>query len=97
MKVSTGPFSISCITARDPAAVVQEMVRALEGNRVSFKKMTNYSLRCQKNSIRFDMEITHLQNMEGFYLVKFKRLAGDIGPYKEVSGKVLSQMNLIAA
>jgi hypothetical protein len=97
MKVSTGPFSVSCITAREPTAVVQEMVRALEGNRVSFKKMTNYSLRCQKNSIRFDMEITHLQNMEGFYLVKFKRLAGDMGPYKEVSGKVLSQMNLIAA
>lgn len=43
------------------------------------------------------MEINHLQNMEGFYLVKFKRLAGDLGPYKDVSGKVLSQMNLIAA
>ncbi len=97
MKVSTGPFSVSCLTSRDPLAVLQEMVKALDGNRVSFKKISNYSLRCQKNSIRFDMEITHLQNMEGFYLVKFKRLAGEIGPYKEVSGKVLSQMNLIAS
>ena len=40
------------------------------------------------------MEISHLDNLDNIYVVKFKRLAGDMQPYKEVSGKVLGNMNL---
>lgn len=70
------------------------MIRSLEINRVSFKKMGTYGLRCQKNNVRFDMEIAHLDNLDNIFVVKFKRLAGDMQPYKEVSGKVLSNINL---
>ncbi len=94
MKVCRGPFNVNCTTAREPQAVLQEMVRALDINRVSFKKVGQYGLRCQKNNVRFDMEITYLDNLDNIYLVKFKRLAGEMQPYKEVSGKVLSNMNL---
>lgn len=65
------------------------MVRALDINRVSYKKIGSYGLRCQKNNVRFDMEITHLDNLDNIYVVKFKRLAGEMQHYKEVSGKVL--------
>jgi hypothetical protein len=40
------------------------------------------------------MEIAHLDNLENIYVVKFKRLAGETWAYKDVSGKVLSNMNL---
>ena len=40
------------------------------------------------------MEITHLENLENIYVVKFKRLAGETNAYKEVSSKVLNMMNL---
>ncbi len=40
------------------------------------------------------MEITQLDNLDNIYVVKFKRLAGEMPQYKEVSGKVLSNMNL---
>jgi hypothetical protein len=40
------------------------------------------------------MEIAHLDNLDSIYIVKFKRLAGEIWSYKEVSSKVLSSMNL---
>lgn len=53
-------------------------------------------MRCQKNNVRFDMEITHLDSCDNVYLVKFKRLAGETWSYKEVSSKVLSGMNLQA-
>lgn len=70
------------------------MLRALDINRVSYKKIGSYGLRCQKNNVRFDMEIAHLDNLDNIYVVKFKRLAGEMQQYKEVSGKVLSNMNL---
>ena len=42
------------------------------------------------------MEITHLENLDNIFVVKFKRLAGEIWAYKDVSGKVLNNMNLAA-
>ena len=53
-------------------------------------------MRCQKNNVRFDMEIAHLDNLDCIYIVKFKRLAGETWAYKEISGKVLANMNLSA-
>jgi len=40
------------------------------------------------------MEIAYLDNLDNIYVIKFKRLAGEMNHYKEVSGKVLSNMNL---
>ena len=94
MKVCRGPFNVNCTTARDPQSVLGEMIRALDINRVSYQKLGSYGLRCHKNNVRFDMEIAHLDNLENIYVVKFKRLAGELQQYKEVSGKVLSNMNL---
>lgn len=42
------------------------------------------------------MEITHFEGLDCIFVVKFKRLAGEMNQYKEVSGKVLSNMNLSA-
>lgn len=54
------------------------MLRALDLNRVSYKKIGSYGVRCQKNNVRFDMEIAHLDNLDNIYVVKFKRLAGEM-------------------
>lgn len=54
------------------------MVSSLEANRVSYKRVGTYGLRCQKNHVRFDMEIAHLDNLDNIYVVKFKRLAGEL-------------------
>jgi hypothetical protein len=40
------------------------------------------------------MEITHLDNLDNIYLVKFKRLKGDTETYKDISERVLVGMNL---
>ena len=70
------------------------MVKSLELQKVSYKKVGPYGLRCQKNNVRFDMEIAHLDNLDSIFLVKFKRLAGEMYSYKDVSGKVLASMQL---
>ena len=94
MKVCRGPFNVNCTTSKDPQLILFEMVKSLEFQKVSYKKIGNFGLRCQKNNVRFDMEITHLDNLDNVYVVKFKRLAGETCSFKEVSGKVLSSMHL---
>ena len=54
------------------------MTQSLETNRVSYKKMGTYGLRCQKNNVRFDMEIVHFEGLDNIFIVKFKRLAGEL-------------------
>lgn len=94
MKVCRGPFNVNCTTSKDPQLVLFEMVKSLELQKVLYKKIGSYGLRCNKNNVRFDMEIAHLDNLENIYIVKFKRIAGEIWSYKEVSSKVLNNMNL---
>lgn len=94
MKVCRGPFNVNCTTDRDPQELLMDMVRSLEHQKVSYKKMGSWGLRCQKNSVRFEMEIAHLDDIESIYILKFKRLAGEIAHYKDVSAKVLNNINL---
>lgn len=94
MKVCRGPFNVNCTTCKDPQLVLFEMVKSLEIQKVTYKKVGNYGLRCQKNNVRFDMEIAHLDNLDNIYVVKFKRLAGETWAYKDISGKVLNSMHL---
>ena len=46
MKVCKGPFSVNCITSKDPQLVLFEMVKSLEMQKVSYKKVGAYGLRC---------------------------------------------------
>jgi hypothetical protein len=94
MKTCRGPFNVNCTTAREPQVVMTEMLKSLDMNRVSYKRIGTYGLRCQKNTVRFDMEINHMQDLDNIFVVKFKRLAGEMPQYKEVSGRVLQNMNL---
>ena len=70
------------------------MVRACDVNRVQFTKIGSYGMRCHKNQVRFDMEIARLDNLDNIFVVKFKRLAGELQQFKQVSDKVLSNLNL---
>lgn len=51
-------------------------------------------MRCQRNGVKFEMELNYLEDLSQVYLVKFKRTAGDSWAFKEVSSKVLQAMNL---
>lgn len=39
--------------------------------------MGTYGLKCQKNSIKFEMELTVYENTDFVYIVRFKRLGGE--------------------
>lgn len=98
MRTARGAFNVSCASSRPPRQIMQEIHRALTLQRVSFKQATGFSVKCQKQSVRFEMEISHLENQQGMesavYVVRFKRILGDLFQYKDLCGKILSEMKL---
>jgi hypothetical protein len=46
--------------------------------------MDTYGLRCQKNLVKFEMELTQYENAEFIYVVRFKKVNGDIAPYRDL-------------
>ena len=41
MKICKGPFNVNCTTCKDPQLVLFEMVKSLEINKVTYKKVSN--------------------------------------------------------
>ena len=72
-----------------------ELLRSLEKNQVVFQKTSQYSVRCQKGSSTFSVELNHLEDLANILIVKFKRVAGEMPNFRDVSSKVLSSMTLV--
>ena len=94
MKTYRGPFSVSCSTTKDPSVVMNDMIRSLDLYSVSFQRMNNYLIKWQKSSVKFEMELTKMENLEFVYIVRILRTNGDITKYREVTSRILNSMSL---
>mmetsp|Transcript_65315 Transcript_65315/g.121756 ORF Transcript_65315/g.121756 Transcript_65315/m.121756 type:complete len:743 (-) Transcript_65315:107-2335(-) len=94
MRSCRGAFNVSCTSSRSPRVILQEIQRALALNRVASKQASAYIVRCQKQSLRFEMEIANLDQLESIHVVRFRRLAGDTALFKDLCGKILADMKI---
>jgi len=94
MKSCHGAFNVYCTTTKAPKITIQEIQRALNLERVTFKQNSAFSVRCQKNNIRFEVEVSFLDNLESVYVIRFKRIAGALLEYKELCGKLVGDMRV---
>lgn len=94
MRTCRGSFNVSCTSSKAPKQIMQEITRALTMQRVAFKQATAFLVRCQKQSLRFEMEISHLDHLESIYVVRFRRAAGELATYKELCSRVLAEMKI---
>lgn len=94
MRTCKGHFNVSCTSSKAPKQIMQEIHKALTAHRIAFKQATAFLVRCQKQSLRFEMEISHLDHLESIYVVRFKRAAGELATYKELCSRVLADMRI---
>lgn len=85
---------MSCTSSKAPRQILQEIQRALTLHRVTFKPTSAFKVSCQKQSVRFEMEISHLDHLESVYVVRFRRVAGELLQYKDLCSKVLAEMKV---
>jgi hypothetical protein len=94
MRTCRGAFNVSCTSSKAPKQLMQEMHRSLQSQRVTFKQANAFLVKCQRQGLRFEMEISHLDHLGSIYVVRFRRVAGELVPYKELCSKVLAEMKL---
>ncbi|CAE7943615.1 KIN10 [Symbiodinium necroappetens] len=94
MRTCRGAFNVSCTSSKAPKQIMQEIHKALTLQRVVFKQANTFLVRCQKQSLRFEMEISHLDHLESIYVVRFRRAAGELASYKELCSRVLAEMKI---
>lgn len=94
MRTCRGAFNVACTTSKAPKQIMQEIQKALTLQRVAFRQANAFLVRCQKQSLRFEMEISHLDHLESIYVVRFRRAAGELTTYKELCSKVLAEMKI---
>eukprot|EP01022_Parablepharisma_sp_SALTPOND_P019645 TRINITY_DN3393_c0_g1_i1.p1 TRINITY_DN3393_c0_g1~~TRINITY_DN3393_c0_g1_i1.p1 ORF type:complete len:769 (-),score=56.38 TRINITY_DN3393_c0_g1_i1:3964-6270(-) len=89
-----GAFSLSCTSTRPVFEIMEEIVKALSACKVQYKKTGNYMVNGQKQSVRLELELMQMEDMDFMHIIRFKKLAGDMAGYKEISTKLLSLMKL---
>lgn len=94
MRTCRGAFNVSCTSSKPPKHIMQEMHRALTLHRIAYKQTTSFLVKCQKQGLRFEMEISHLDHLESIYVVRFRRAAGELAAYKELCSKILAEMKI---
>jgi hypothetical protein len=70
------------------------MIRSLDLFSISFQRLGNYMIKCQKSSIKFEMELTKMENLEFVYIVRILRTSGDITKYRDIASRILNSMKL---
>lgn len=85
---------MQCTSSKAPKLILQEMHRALGLQHVSYKQASPFLVKCQKQSLRFEMEVAHLDHLESIYVVRFRRVAGELSIYKELCAKILANMKI---
>lgn len=94
MRNCRGAFNVSCTSSKAPKQIVQEMQRALTLQRVAFRQASPFLVKCQKQSLRFEMEVAQLDHVESTYIVRFRRVSGELAAYKELCSKILADMKI---
>mmetsp|Transcript_16286 Transcript_16286/g.47632 ORF Transcript_16286/g.47632 Transcript_16286/m.47632 type:complete len:770 (-) Transcript_16286:76-2385(-) len=86
-----GAFDLSRTTCKAPAHVMKELQRALVMQRVAYKKTSASVLRCEKQSLRFEVEVSRSNHLTATCVVRCRRLAGGIAACKELCARVLAE------
>eukprot|EP00347_Sterkiella_histriomuscorum_P024120 403332240 len=96
MRISRGAFDVNCSTTRDPAFLMAEIYKVLESNKIQYKQMNTYSLRCQRVDVKFEMELTQYEGADFIYIIKFRKNGQGLETqaYRDLCQKVLSSINL---
>jgi len=94
IRIYRGSFSLPCVSMKSALELLEEINKALSLHNVKSKKINEYLLNCERQGIKFEMEIMQMEGVESMNIIRFKRLEGSVGDYKVLCSKLLSSMRL---
>ena len=89
-----GPLDISCITFKTPSQIKEELSKYLIKNKITFKINSNnaYNYICEKNKIKFEINIKKSNDINLLYNVIFKKIEGNKSDYRDVTKYIITKI-----
>ena len=94
IKVYKGPVDASFVRIKPPNVLKEEISKILAVNKILFKNSQgcNYKFLCDKNGIKFEIEIMKSLEIHDSFLVKFKKLEGNSNGYMDITKFILTKI-----
>lgn len=73
---------------------MSDLVHFLAEEGIAFKAVTNWAVKAQRGGLRFEVELAKLDELESVYVLRFKRIGGDLADYKTLCSHLLAGINL---
>lgn len=88
--------SNSTTSSKPPKFIISEIKQVLENYKIQYEHTAPFCLKAiyAPKSIRFEVEICTLPNLNKIYVVRLKRIAGGWADYKELCDLVLTNLTL---
>ena len=79
---------------KPPNVLKEEISKILAVNKILFKNSQgcNYKFLCDKNGIKFEIEIMKSLEIHDSFLVKFKKLEGNSNGYMDITKFILTKI-----
>eukprot|EP00397_Hematodinium_sp_SG-2012_P002623 GEMP01002631.1.p1 GENE.GEMP01002631.1~~GEMP01002631.1.p1 ORF type:complete len:815 (-),score=126.14 GEMP01002631.1:1863-4307(-) len=90
-KIAHQAFNSYCPTGKPPKYIFQELHRCLKLHNIQFLAQIDSTVKCQNHGLRFDVQICSERDVN---VVRFKRIAGDVGSYRDTCRSLLNDMRI---
>ena len=105
IKVYKGPIDISCISFKPPKQIREELIIILNSNKVLTKNFNVrvlfnlnfknfYRIVCERNGVKFEVEINKVLESDNCHVLKFKKLEGSSTTLRDICKSVLLKIKL---
>ena len=94
LKVYKGPVDANFIRIRPPNVLKEEISKILAVNKILFKNSQgqNYKFLCDKNGIKFEIELMKSNEINNSVIVQFKKLEGNVNGYMDITKFILTKI-----
>ena len=71
---------------------MSDMIKSLDLYSISFQRLNNYFVKCQKGPIKFEMELMRMENLDFVYIVRILR--NGTSDISKLTTRIVNAMNL---
>ena len=92
-KLNLEPIDIGMISFKNIILIRDDIIKVLKNNKINFSELENDKFYCEKDNIKFEIEIHKSKEIYNCYSIKIKKLNNDnYNTYREISKAILMKI-----
>lgn len=94
MKVHKGPLNLATVSMKNPVEIMKNLLATIEEQGIRTTVTSKYSVKCEKNGIKFSSELNMVENLDNLFTIKFYKSSGDSIKYANLCNAIFTKLAL---